>query len=359
MKTRRFYNSLTSKIIARVIISFIVFMVVLISTFFICQLLFRSKVWYYNDPLYGLLLFINTNKLAVIFVCLLLGFSGIFIYYLRKSLRYIDILVEASSSLSLDTDEVIKLPIELSDVEQELNAIKQTSLDNARKALEQEAKKNELLVYLAHDLKTPLTSIIGYLSLLDEVQDMPIEQSRKYQRIALDKSNRLETLINELFEVARYNSETIILEKKEFQISLLLEQVAEEFYPLLRDKNKRINLSADGMFIYNGDPDKLARVFNNIIKNAIYYSRDDTDINILIERNSGSLDIIIENRGDKIPEYKLNKIFDKFYRADNARVSYNGGSGLGLAIARDIVELHGGKIRATSDEEMTKFIVTL
>ena len=251
---------------------------------------------------------------------------------------------------------VTELPSELEDLQIKMNHLKRESEKNERLARENEQKKNDLIVYLAHDLKTPLTSMIGYLSLLDEIKDMPKKQREKYVSVALNKSYRLEDLINELFDIARFNSEKIILE--EINLTLMLEQIIDDFYPVLTENKKEIKLNYNTKVLIDGDPDKLARVFGNLIKNAISYSKDSL-ITIDVQPANDFVTITTSNKGKKIPKEKLNKIFEKFYRADSSRTSKTGGSGLGLAIAKEIVELHGGNIKATSDDDYTKFIVNL
>lgn len=220
-------------------------------------------------------------------------------------------------------------------------------------------RKNDLVAYLAHDLKTPLTSVIGYLSLLREAPDMPPEQRGKYTLIALDKALRLESLINEFFEITRYNLQEITLEKETIDLKFLLVQLAEEFYPALEAHGKTIAIHAGEALTVQADPDKLARVFNNILKNALAYSYDNTEITIQACREEGALRVEISNFGKTIPKQKLDVIFEKFYRLDDARSSDTGGAGLGLAIAREIVTAHGGTIAVTSENQVTTFHVTL
>lgn len=200
--------------------------------------------------------------------------------------------------------------------------------------------------------------MIGYLSLLDEIDDMPQAQRKKYTAVALEKSYKLEHLINELFDITRFNSERIILEKEEINLVMMMEQIIEDFYPVLKENNKEIEFICDDKIILNGDSDKLARVFCNLIKNAVYYSTD-SKIEIRMNKSGNNACIAVSNRGRKIPEEKLKRIFEKFYRVDSARTTKTGGSGLGLAIAKEIVKLHGGTIRAVSDEKYTRFYVEL
>ncbi len=226
---------------------------------------------------------------------------------------------------------------------------------------EEAGRKNDLITYLAHDLKTPLTSVIGYLSLMEEVPEMPAEQRVKYVHITLDKALRLERLINEFFEITRYNLQQIVLEKESLDLSFMLVQMADEFYPILSDHGNTLKLQGtneESIMVY-GDGDKLARVFRNILKNAIAYSYPDTEILVDCKTAGEKLFVTFSNKGKTIPRQKLEAIFEKFFRLDDARGTNQGGAGLGLAIAREIVTLHGGAIRAESGNEVTAFTVEL
>ena len=278
---------------------------------------------------------------------------------LKKVFGYIDEVGKATEDLVNKDVEYIELPDELEEIKNRMNHLKRESEKNEKLAKENEEKKDELIVYLAHDIKTPLTSMIGYLSILDEIDDMPKKKQKNYISIALDKSYRLEDLINELFDVARFNSEKIVLEKEELNLNLMLEQIIDDFYPTLRELNKSIKLNYNEPISINGDPDKLSRVFNNLIKNAISYSKEESEVVINLKKDNNNAIVEVINKGKQISKEKLSKIFEKFYRLDSARTSRTGGSGLGLAIAKDIVELHNGTIIAESNEEETTFRVTL
>lgn len=323
--------------------------------------------WLYNifPHLYDLLdniyelVFERAYFIFIIFGITLIIVLSLLYKLLNKIFSYVFAVSESADKLFDKNVEYINLPPEMVEVEKKLNHFKTEVIKNERLARENEQKKDELIVYLAHDIKTPLTSMIGYLSLLSEIKDMPQEQRNRYIDIALDKSYRLEDLINELFDVARFNSEKIVLEKEEINLNLMLEQIADDFYPTLKEMNKKINFTSDEKTILYADPDKLSRVFNNLIKNAVNYSKENTDIDISILNKENQATVKITNKGKQIPKEKLDKIFEKFYRLDSSRTSKTGGSGLGLAIAKEIVELHGGRIYAESDMKETTFSVIL
>lgn len=286
----------------------------------------------------------------------------LFIIFFRLSLmwftKYFDEIVAGVDQLAEESQYKIAMSPELDFMEKKLNQVKDKLETRSKEAHEAVQRKNELVVYLAHDIKTPLTSVIGYLSLLDETPDMPIDQKAKYVHITLEKAYRLESLINEFFEITRYNLQTIPLKKENIDLYYMLIQMTDEAYPQLSANGKRVAIhAAEDITIY-GDSDKLARVFNNILKNAIAYSNDGSTIDISAERKDNMTVIQFENAGT-ISQEKLESIFEKFYRIDDARSSSTGGAGLGLAIAKDILTLHGGTIEAHSDNSHTVFSITL
>ena len=241
--------------------------------------------------------------------------------------------------------------------------------DQARRLEDEAARRSDLVTYLAHDLKTPLTSVIGYLSLLDEVPDMPPEQRARYTGVALDKALRLERLVNEFFDITRYSLTNIELELAPVDLAFLLVQVADEFYPALSAHGNVARVTVAGVertaedpgepLMVTADAARLARVFGNLVRNAIAYSDEGTPIEVRADVRDGRAVVEVSDTGVTIPSHKLRSIFDKFFRLDESRASATGGAGLGLAIAREIVELHGGSISASSEGGLTTFTVEL
>jgi two-component system sensor histidine kinase VanS len=277
---------------------------------------------------------------------------------LSKFVKYFDEINTGIDTLIQDRDKPIELSAEMEFMEQKLNTLKRTLEKREQDAKLAEQRKNDLVLYLAHDIKTPLTSVIGYLSLLDEAPDMPMEQKAKYVHITLDKAYRLEQLIDEFFEITRYNLQTITLTKKNIDLYYMLAQMADEFYPQLAAHGKQALIHASEYLTVSGDPDKLARVFNNILKNAAAYSEANSVIDITAGSCGDMVSIVFRNAGS-IPKDKLATIFEKFYRLDDARSSNTGGAGLGLAIAKEIVIQHNGRIYAESNDNYTTFTVEL
>lgn len=302
---------------------------------------------------------IGNNKdffLVIGFLCL---FSLFFYAALSKMVKYLNQVETGIDNIVLDSADSIHMITELKPIETRLNEIKQILKKQEQEVIEGEKKKNDLIVFLAHDLKTPLTSIVAYLTMLDSYQDMPEEERQRYTHIALEKSIRLGELISEFFEITKFNLQDLVLEPVELNLSMMLEQLADELYGVLREKNLTCEVEAAEDMVVYGDADKLARVFDNILRNAVSYCYPNTKIRIQAEMTEEGNRIVFSNRGKQIPKEQLGTIFEKFYRLDEARHSTTGGAGLGLAIAKEIVELHGGTIWAESDDKETRFIVTL
>ena len=302
---------------------------------------------------------IGNNKTFFSVVGFLILFAIFFYVSLSKLTKYLDQIGDGIDNIITESSEPVHLVTELKPIETKLNEIKSTIKRQERESLETEQKKNDLVVFLAHDLKTPLTSIVAYLSMLETHPEMEPEERARYTQISLEKALRLGELIEEFFEITRFNLQDIILEPSEWDVARMLEQLADESYGVLRDKNLSCQVeAAEGLVIY-ADADKLVRVFENLLRNAISYCDPNSMISIKAYEKDQNIEITFANKGDTIAAHKLRMIFEKFYRADEARSSVTGGAGLGLAISKEIVELHGGSIRAESEQNLTKFVVTL
>ena len=251
------------------------------------------------------------------------------------------------------------------EVEGAINRVRERERQSAQALTDEARRKDDLVTYLAHDLKTPLASVVGYLSLLQEAPDLPVEQRVRFTGVALDKAHRLDALIEEFFDITRFDFHDIVLTRGYVDLGLMLAQVADEFYPILSDQRKDASIEVEPGLTVLVDGDKMARVFNNIMKNAIAYSYEGSTIRVSADREhdaatgAACVRIRFENQGDPIPAPKLKVIFEKFYRLDAARATNRGGAGLGLAIAKEIVNAHGGAIECISTPEHTVFTITL
>lgn len=307
--------------------------------------LYQQVVRNYMD-LYVLL------TIVVVFLIILRIYLKGFTKYFNEINRGIDALIDEKA-------EDVVLSSELAATEKKINSIKHT-LEQRKLATElAEQRKNDLVVYLAHDLKTPLTSVIGYLTLLRDENKISEELRQKYLSISLEKAERLEDLINEFFEITRFNLSNITLEYSRVNLTRLFEQLIYEFQPMLLEKNLKCELLIAPDTMLKCDVDKMQRVFDNLLRNAVNYSFEDGTIHIAVTQNENRLSIKFTNYGNTIPQEKLERIFEQFYRLDTARSSGSGGAGLGLAIAKEIVELHSGTITAKSENEVIEFEVTI
>ena len=294
---------------------------------------------------------------AIILLSLLLVAAGLFYCYLRWLSRYFEDISRGLDALLQDVAGEISLPPELLPIERKMNLAKYTIDRQKSDMLLAEQKKNDLVMYLAHDLKTPLASSISYLNLLRDEKQLSEELREKYLSIALAKSERLEDLINEFLEIARYSLSTITLQYSEINLTRLLEQLVYELQPVLDQKGLTCRLAAGDGILLNCDADKMQRVFDNLLRNAVNYSCDGTEITIEAEQGEDSVTLKFSNCGGTIPKEKLERIFEQFYRLDTGRSS--SGTGLGLAIAKQIVTLHKGTITAESGDGVTVFTVVL
>ena len=220
--------------------------------------------------------------------------------------------------------------------------------------------KDELITNVAHDLRTPLTSILGYLDLLTQGDFLTEEQKQKYLGIVSSKAKQLETLVKDLFDYTRYDRNKVKIKKEILDLNLFVPQLVDEFYPSFMDHQLECRTDFyEGALNIEGNGELLARAIGNLISNAIKYGADGK----LVEVHTGLKDkkafVAIVNYGKIIPAKDLDKIFDKFYRVENSRSLKTGGTGLGLAIAKNIINLHEGNIWATSDESGTRFQIEL
>lgn len=240
-------------------------------------------------------------------------------------------------------------------------------VDSTLAAMEEERRvertKDELITNVSHDIRTPLTSIIGYLGLVEQGHYKNPEEALRYVHTAFSKAKQMKVMVDDLFEYTTTSDKNRQkdLHVSSFDMVQLLEQLLTDFQ--LQIKASGFNLTIKTPFdhlIMEGDPNQLVRVFNNLLTNAFKYGQDGSDIIIEIEKNGeNTVQIIVRNNGEKIPEEALGQLFERFYRGEEARTQASASTGLGLAIAKNIVELHRGTITAQSNDEWTSFIICL
>ena len=342
--------------------------IIIVGVFLSYKFLSR-RIWYIYDPEYPLLKWMHDYIYFICLVCILFGGLIISLTYFYKLARMIEEITDAVEIVGkVDPDRNIELPEVLSEVEMELNKILQDSRESRYREESEQRHKEDLIMYLAHDLKTPLTSILGYLTLLRDEPDIPDSIREKYTKIALDKTHHLQDLIEEFFDVTRINNSDVVLECREINFAMMMEQVLYEFRPIFEKKHLEYELNSDSEVMVNLDAEKFRRVLENLIKNAYNYSYENSKIvvNITIDNDknykrsdknrkmNSVLNCSILNQGKTIPQEKLVYIFERFYRAGNTDEEVDG-TGLGLAIAKRIVALHGGDISCESHDETITF----
>ena len=281
----------------------------------------------------------------------------------EKKLKYVD-------EISLELQKIaqgnlnIKIPVresnELGELTKNINKMVEqlkTSIEDERNA---ERNKEELVTSVSHDLRTPLTSILGYLELIVNNKYKDEDELNKYINIAYNKSQRLKKLIDQLFEFTKINYNKTKAEYSNINLSELLNQLTDEFFPIFQNEKMdcRLNLPPKKIFIF-GNGDMLVRAFENIITNAVRYGKNGKYVDIDLVQNNNTAIVKITNYGNTIPKHFLPFIFERFYRIEPSRSEATGGAGLGLAIGKSIIELHSGQISAYSDKEKTTFEIRL
>ena len=348
----RFFKNYFSRFVLNVVCSSIVLLA--ITSFFVYNTIITvdNKE---NINLYSLILFILIGIVA---------FAITFIFLERRRNNYIEDIyagIERMSKGDLTTKLDINGDDELSLMAFNINIMQDTINKLIESEKESEKSKNELITNIAHDLRTPLTSIIGYLEILVNNYNISDEKKKEYINIAFEKSKKLEILIEDLFSFTKMNyGDELIVNRERIDIVELLNQLISELYPLFEKNDMECSLQTNvNKLMLNLDPKLIVRLFENLINNAIKYGKDGKNIVVKIKNNKKleNVEISIINFGRLIPEESLKKIFDKFYRVDNSRTSETGGTGLGLAIAKSIVELHNGDISVKSDSAGTEFKV--
>lgn len=316
-------------------------------------------------------------KYFISFIISLLVFLIIFFDLMNITLKYISVLSGTIQEVT-NGDYNVEAPIEYDDelglLAANINALAKTLRDkekesevlkeNERLAFDAERnaekQKNDLITNVAHDLRTPLTTIVGYLELIKNNDQLSKEEIQKYSTVAYDKSKRLQSMMDDLFEFTSLDQADVKVHMVTINLSELVLQIVDEFYPTFQEHHLTpvIKVSQPNLFI-KGDGQLLARVFDNLLSNAVKYGEDGREIRIEVLTDDQNVTIKIMNHGNPIAQEDLPYIFDKFYRSDTSRSSSTGGTGLGLAIAKNIVHIHNGQIFATSHKERTTFVVVL
>ncbi len=290
-------------------------------------------------------------------------FAATFLFLQRDAMEYITKISAAMQNIAagdLNTSVEVVGDDEFSEMAANINHMVEEIRELMDKERESERTKNELITNVAHDLRTPLTSIIGYLELLSGAVALEPEMQEKYINITYTKAKRLQKLIEDLFGFTKLNYGKISMRVSEVDIIKLLSQLLEEFYPNFMEKGLSYEMQSNvPAKTITADGNLLARLFDNLLGNAIKYGADGKKILVKVYAEEEIVTVSVTNYGYVIPKEELPLLFEKFYRVEQSRSADTGGTGLGLAIAKNIVEMHGGTIGVTSDRNGTVFTVKL
>ncbi|MPM24261.1 Sensor histidine kinase RcsC [bioreactor metagenome] len=306
--------------------------------------------------------YVDKNSFLALFLSVIM-FISIFIIITNKKMKYIEEIVSGVTVISNGNlsyrieekgkDEIKKLAENINNMAFEI----ENRIEGERRA---EKTKSELITNVSHDLRTPLTSVMGYIGLVKDGKYENEGIMKEYLNIAFNKSNQLKELIEDLFEYTKLNNKGIVLEKTKVNIVEFLSQIIEEYIPVFEENEiEVVKKFVDEKSIVEIDAGKMVRVFENLFSNAIKYSFKPGQVKISSYESEGFVNIVINNRGENIPKEKVDRLFDRFYRVDEARNSNTKGSGLGLAISKNIIELHSGSIWAECIDNDVSFFIKL
>lgn len=300
-----------------------------------------------------LVILIFTVLLLVMYFILI---SHGFVTYVREMING----VERMKSGDFQEEIPVRGEDEFSEIAYSINEMRKNLSETLEAQKAAEKTKDELITNVAHDLRTPLTSILGYLDLLSQGDFLTEDQKQKYLGIVSSKARQLETLVKDLFDYTRYDRDKVKIKKEILDLNLFMPQIVDEFYPSLKDHQLECRTYYyEGALNIEANGELLARAIGNLMSNAIKYGSEGKVIEIRTGRMDKKVFVAVINYGRIIPPEKLHKIFDKFYRVESSRSLKTGGTGLGLAIAKNIVSLHDGNIWASSDESGTRFQIEL
>lgn len=293
-------------------------------------------------------------------ICFFIIYFLLFIKRIVKDMTYIsDRIIDIADGKSDEKiiierqDEIGEIAGRINEMTEQINQL----ITSERDALQ---SNKDLIACVAHDLRTPITSVKGYLDLALDTKHYDLEQRQKYVRIAQTKANRLEYLIHDLFNYTKLTSGEITLHRSKIDLVQLVEQMVEEFYPLFQEEELECTTKYNISYLeMNMDGELIARAVQNLLSNAIKYGKDGKHVYVELECLEQEVQIRVTNYGLVIPEESIKHLFDKFYRVERSRNVKTGGTGLGLNIAQEIVHLHGGRIQVTSGASGTCFTIAL
>ena len=324
----------------------------------------RAYLIYYETPTPYISneYYVDENSFLALVLSVIL-FISIFIIITNRKMKYIEeiasgVRIISSGDLSYRVEE--KGKDEIKNLAENINNMASEIQNRIEAERRSEQTKSELITNVSHDLRTPLTSVMGYIGLIKEGKYENDEMMKEYLNISFNKATQLKELIEDLFEYNKLNARGIVLEKTNVNIVEFLSQIIEEYIPVFEENELEVvKRFVDEKSIVEIDAGKMVRVFENLFSNAIKYSFKPGKVVVSAYENNGYANIVIKNNGENISKEKVERLFDRFYRVDEARNSDTKGSGLGLAISKNIVELHEGKIWAECVGNEVSFFIKL
>lgn len=352
----------------RFMYAFLASIVLSVAVLFVCYRIVQLLV--YTNPAsaassYTAVLRWLINHIGSIPIMSVVGIGLFLLFFFLFSRKVIDYLEEITAGLqeisrgNLAHSIEVKTMDELGDVARHINDMTAKLTQSIAEERKAEQAKNDLITGVSHDLRTPLTSILGFLEYIDKDRYQDEVELRHYVSIAYDKSLSLKKLIDDLFEYTRINSSGLPLQFTELNMNHFMKQLAEEFAPQLEQAGMTYEIEeCESRLLISADPAELVRAYDNLLSNAIRYGSDGGRVTIRLLKEQDRAVIKVVNYGKPIPERDLPHIFERFYREEKSRSRHTGGSGLGLAITRSIVELHRGSITVDSNRKQTEFVTS-
>ncbi|AKO95095.1 hypothetical protein BEH_13690 [Priestia filamentosa] len=295
--------------------------------------------------------------------CSVLVFFILFLLCTRPITRYIKQIEEGISRI-VNKDWTYSIPVkgknELSSLAKNINWMTEQLRERFERERQVEQAKNELITNLPHDLRTPLTSIIGYVRLVKDGQYQNQQELEQYIQTTYNISLKFKNLLDELFEYTKLSLSDVDMHLQEVNLGGVLYQLVGEYTPIFEDRELDVEVKIpDEPIFISVDIEKMIRVLDNLFSNAEKYSHESGNIEVTLHSTRTQAIISISNTTDHIEAEELKNLFDRFYRMDKSRSSKVAGSGIGLSIAKRIVELHGGKIWAESENNKVKIQIAL
>ncbi|MEK3808463.1 ATP-binding protein [Metabacillus sp. SLBN-84] len=352
----RFWNKLSVKLFFAVAVSFIVSLAgISVLSNILVRFVLAEPIEEMNILLYNVLVIVIFSSAIILFIISLWLFIKKKIIFLNEISDGVQSIAGGNLSHVIEVkgrDELARLGENINQMSKELEA-------RFLRERELEKNKNELITNISHDLRTPLTSIIGYLDLLENRGNLTEQQAAEYLAILRFKSQRLKHLLDELFTYNKLTSPDIQVKKYEVNLAGIIRQLAGEYIPILEDRSLKMEVDIPEEEVTAPvDVEQIIRVFENLLSNAVNYSLKPSVIQLSLKTRGHQAVFTLANRVNSKPEGSLDTLFERFYRGDQSRKE-DGGTGLGLAIARRIAELHGGHLEADYEEGWLIFTLSL